>query len=513
MGLCNGRDRRLADEHQRHMSTQPTLPAHRTMSKIRSRSDASLEGLICEPNVRAAFIKFLRREFSEILLEFWLACDDYAAKEHADKKLAQRIFDRYLRDRKTLKLDSATVEQIENIIKASKKNVSPKVFSLASEKIFQRLKFNQFPRFLLSKEFTKLEKKLHGEEFLSGSSTSSAGSMKSIPSPFETKNYLQTIELRHVLNRPTGRATFLDYLTTNFEFYEHMIILEYWVEIDDYRRTNNTEYRRRRAKIISSRFLEDQAPSKVTKLKTSLREKVLANIHEVDKTEDKKFLRDIFLKTQDECLRLLEKPFETFKETSAYNKFLESADVEDGMHAALYNLEAFKEDRQLKETQGKQKQLLELNNFDDMLNSAQALSFFRRFLRLEFSEESLLFYKEVNEYKDGNFLSPKFGTMIFKTDDMTMDDVQKKRAEKLVNKYIRVNSRFQVNIESKERQKIIEKVDGGTEIDLSIFDEALRSVVTFLKLDKFERFKKHKLFRIYQQCTMKRFSMRNFKVD
>lgn len=509
MGCLNSKDSAsLSDIRERHMSTHPAVPAAATMAKIRSRSDASLESLIKEPTVRTAFLKFMRLEFTEELLEFWLATEDFeVAKEHS-KKMAQHIYDTFLKDRKILNLDSATLEQIENTIEKARTKVDSRVFQLAAEKCFQKMKFNHFPRFLLSKEFTNLTKKFDPEDHeYNESVSSSGGSMVSIKN--ETEKHIQTMELRFCLNRPSGREEFRNYVCSQTKYIPESNILDFWIELEDYRRTKNNDYRKKRAKLIAHRFLDKGSPCEVTKIDKDIKNDCLEKVKVVDSMKDGQVLKNIFLAGQNSSLHALERTFKEFKETLGYKRFMETIDQEDGIHSTIHDLESFKEDRKLQDTQVKQKELLNLSNFENLLESNQAMSFFQRFLRLEFSEESILFYKEVNEYKTGNLLTPKYGSMIFKTKDMSDKDVQTARAAKIVEKYIKVDSRFQVNIDDKERSRIIDRVEKEL-VTFDIFDAALTSVITFLKLDKFERFKKHKLFRLYQHCAFKRFSMRFF---
>ena len=497
----------LTDIRERHMSTHPSVPAAATMAKLRSRSDASLESLIKEPTVRNAFLKFMRKEFSEQLLEFWLATEDFEIAKENSKKMANHIYDTFLVADKALNLDSATKEQIKNTIsKGRSDRVDRRVFALAAEKCFQQMKFNHFPRFLLSKEFTKLKKKFDPtDDEYEDYDSSSAGSMASIRN--ETEKYIKTMELRFCLNRPTGREEFRVFLSQEKKYIPQLNTLEFWIELDDYRRTRDVDYRKKRAKVISHRFLEKGSPCEVTIIDKTAKAECIRKASLVNSMKDPTVLKNVFLEGQNSSLRALESAFTIFKDGLGYKRFMKAIDKEDDIQATLYDLQSFKEDRKLQDTQSKQKELLELSSFENLLESNQAMSFFQRFLRLEFSEESILFYKEVTEYKKGNLLTPRFGSMIFKTKDMTEDDVKKVRAKKIVEKYIKVDSRFQVNIDDKERTKIIARTDNNL-VGLDLFDSALTSVITFLKLDKFERFKKHKLFRLYQHCAFKRFSMR-----
>ena len=116
------------------------------------------------------------------------------------------------------------------------------------------------------------------------------------------------------------------------------------------------------------------------------------------------------------------------------------------------------------------------------------------------------------EFKKGNYLDPSHGTTIFDPElQATEQENQIKRATRLVNKFILVNSPFQVNIPHKMREKIVERFKSGV-INSRLFDEGLNEVKDMLRKDAFERYKKSNVFKAYQNVATRKFAQRNYKI-
>lgn len=127
--------------------------------------------------------------------------------------------------------------------------------------------------------------------------------------------------------------------------------------------------------------------------------------------------------------------------------------------------------------------------------------------------ESLMFYYEVKEFESGNYLAPEYGTMIFAA--ATADDSERQflRAEKLCKKYVADDARFQINVPSGIRDKILEKYKGGKAmITKDMFRDATDNLYKMLEHDKFDRFKRHALYTHYKRCASTKFMKRKFKV-
>ncbi|XP_078405905.1 regulator of G-protein signaling 3a isoform X1 [Cetorhinus maximus] len=110
----------------------------------------SLDKLLIHKYGLAAFRAFLRTEFSEENLEFWLACEDYKKAKSQSKmnSKAKKIFGEYIaiQSCKEVNLDSYTREHTkENLQKASRT-----CFDLAQKRIYGLMEKDSYPRFLRS---------------------------------------------------------------------------------------------------------------------------------------------------------------------------------------------------------------------------------------------------------------------------------------------------------------------------------------------------------------------------
>ncbi|XP_051787898.1 regulator of G-protein signaling 3a isoform X2 [Erpetoichthys calabaricus] len=116
----------------------------------------SLDKLLVHKYGLAAFRAFLRTEFSEENLEFWLACEDYK-KIKSQSKLAskaKKIFAEYIaiQSCKEVNLDSYTREHTKDNLQ----NINRTCFDLAQKRIFGLMEKDSYPRFLRSELYSDL---------------------------------------------------------------------------------------------------------------------------------------------------------------------------------------------------------------------------------------------------------------------------------------------------------------------------------------------------------------------
>ena len=105
-----------------------------------------------------------------------------------------------------------------------------------------------------------------------------------------------------------------------------------------------------------------------------------------------------------------------------------------------------------------------------------------------------MFYYEVKEFESGNYLAPKYGTMIFAAPSADDNERQFLRAEKLCKKYVADDARFMINVPSGIRDEILKKIkEGKAGVDKDMFKDAAENLYKMLAHDKFDRFKKHAL--------------------
>ncbi|XP_054853543.1 regulator of G-protein signaling 3 isoform X2 [Eublepharis macularius] len=116
----------------------------------------SLEKLLQHKYGLAAFRAFLRTEFSEENLEFWLACEDYKKIKSQSKMAskAKKIFAEYIaiQSCKEVNLDSYTRDHT----KENMQNITRSCFDLAQRRIYGLMEKDSYPRFLRSELYLDL---------------------------------------------------------------------------------------------------------------------------------------------------------------------------------------------------------------------------------------------------------------------------------------------------------------------------------------------------------------------
>ncbi|XP_055991358.1 regulator of G-protein signaling 3 isoform X1 [Sorex fumeus] len=147
---------------------QPAAKADKVMKSLKPTSEEalkwgeSLEKLLLHKYGLAVFQTFLRTEFSEENLEFWLACEDFKKVKSQSKMAAKakKIFAEYIAIQacKEVNLDSYTREHTKDNLQCVTRNC----FDLAQKRIFGLMEKDSYPRFLRSDLYLDLinQKKL-----------------------------------------------------------------------------------------------------------------------------------------------------------------------------------------------------------------------------------------------------------------------------------------------------------------------------------------------------------------
>ncbi|XP_066568942.1 regulator of G-protein signaling 3 [Amia ocellicauda] len=116
----------------------------------------SLDKLLVHKYGLAAFRAFLRTEFSEENLEFWLACEDYKKIKSQSKMAskAKKIFAEYIaiQSCKEVNLDSYTREHTKDNLQS----INRSCFDLAQKRIYGLMEKDSYPRFLRSELYVDL---------------------------------------------------------------------------------------------------------------------------------------------------------------------------------------------------------------------------------------------------------------------------------------------------------------------------------------------------------------------
>lgn len=136
----------------------PAKPNHIAPDMALRWSD-SFEELLSHSDGVEVFTRFLRSEFSEENIEFWLACEDFKTTESATKlqTKAKQIHAIFIDKEapKEINIDHSTKAAIEkNILQLTRS-----CFNVAQDKIYSLMKRDCYPRFLTSDVYLTLTKR------------------------------------------------------------------------------------------------------------------------------------------------------------------------------------------------------------------------------------------------------------------------------------------------------------------------------------------------------------------
>lgn len=110
----------------------------------------SFEKLLCHKDGLKAFTRFLKTEFSEENIEFWIACEDFKKCEDPQKIIlkAKAIYERFIQTDapQEVNLDFHTKEVIAKSITQPTRNS----FDAAQSRVYQLMEQDSYTRFLKS---------------------------------------------------------------------------------------------------------------------------------------------------------------------------------------------------------------------------------------------------------------------------------------------------------------------------------------------------------------------------
>lgn len=146
------------DQNKGHQAMLKMSSSGRISLRQRSRSSdkrlslfgnatESLMNLLHHPEMLHAFRTFLKSEYSEENLDFYLECEAYkTAKPHRRKMLAERIYATYLDSKapKEVNIDAETRARTESRLK----NPQGDTFHEAQKHIFDLMESDSFRRFV-----------------------------------------------------------------------------------------------------------------------------------------------------------------------------------------------------------------------------------------------------------------------------------------------------------------------------------------------------------------------------
>ncbi|XP_074549871.1 regulator of G-protein signaling 5 isoform X2 [Halichoeres trimaculatus] len=118
------------------------------------RALQDLETLLNNKACLQVFRGFLRSEFSEENLEFWLACEDYkVSPSHLQKTKGSNIYNQFINpdSPQEVNLDAETREALLSVVDS----LCADTFNTAQQRIFNLMAKDSFPRFLRSLQRTE----------------------------------------------------------------------------------------------------------------------------------------------------------------------------------------------------------------------------------------------------------------------------------------------------------------------------------------------------------------------
>ncbi|KAJ3424195.1 hypothetical protein M0812_29829 [Anaeramoeba flamelloides] len=139
-----------------------------------------------------------------------------------------------------------------------------------------------------------------------------------------------------------------------------------------------------------------------------------------------------------------------------------------------------------KENERKQKnKIIDLDSIDTLFSIPMAIEYFKEFMFEQLNQENLLFYIDVMNF-----------TKACSSDKKQLQKIGKNICEK----YIKINSLFEINIDSKCKSLILQKMKNKN-YSLDMFFQAKQIVFNHMNLNSFEEFKKSNLYRKFLKAS------------
>ncbi|XP_022610951.1 regulator of G-protein signaling 21-like [Seriola dumerili] len=137
-------------------SPLPWRKINRQKTNEASLLGESLEMLLSQKCGQIAFRDFLKSEFCEENLDFWLACQEFQTFDSPEEltRRAARIYEEFIRAEspRQINVDFYTRE----IISQSLQQPSPSCFVVAQKKVYSLMANGSFPRFIQSDQYKVL---------------------------------------------------------------------------------------------------------------------------------------------------------------------------------------------------------------------------------------------------------------------------------------------------------------------------------------------------------------------
>uniref|UniRef100_A0A3Q3KQP4 Regulator of G-protein signaling 8 n=1 Tax=Monopterus albus TaxID=43700 RepID=A0A3Q3KQP4_MONAL len=142
-------------------------PAHETTARLSTdevvRWSESFDRLLSHKYGLAAFRTFLKTEFSDENIEFWMACEEYKKVKSSTKLVskANKIFKEFIdvQAPREVNIDCRTREKT----KQNLEDPSPTSLNDIQAKVYSLMEKDSYPRFLRSKMYQDIVKRAHAQ--------------------------------------------------------------------------------------------------------------------------------------------------------------------------------------------------------------------------------------------------------------------------------------------------------------------------------------------------------------
>ena len=123
---------------------------------------------------------------------------------------------------------------------------------------------------------------------------------------------------------------------------------------------------------------------------------------------------------------------------------------------------------------------MEYANIMDVLDDSLGRFYFKKYAGLHFLESAVACCIQLEEFRHGNFTTPVAGSHIWVVATDTSIQLMRKRAQRIVKKFLHADGRMQVCdfVAAADRAKLIEVVDAkdGIGIEMNTFDGMFRDM-------------------------------------
>lgn len=116
-------------------------------NELSGKSDVHLEDVLCHKIGRRLFHNFLKKEFSDENLEFWVECENFKTLSNTKQsKHAAKIYQKYVAENSPMEvnIDGPT----RTFLAADVTCPSSEMFNEAQRQIFKLMQLDSFPRFV-----------------------------------------------------------------------------------------------------------------------------------------------------------------------------------------------------------------------------------------------------------------------------------------------------------------------------------------------------------------------------